>query len=94
MEIRISGVSKIFKPDIVALEDIYITVRPGEFLYLVGPTGSGKSTLLRLITARPGRRAGRSPWAPSTSERWDGAPSVIIAATSAWSSRILSSCLT
>lgn len=57
MEIRISGVSKIFKPDIVALEDIYITVRPGEFLYLVGPTGSGKSTLLRLITgeARPTR---------------------------------------
>jgi cell division transport system ATP-binding protein len=57
VEIRISGVSKIFKPDIVALEDIYITVRPGEFLYLVGPTGSGKSTLLRLITgeARPTR---------------------------------------
>ena len=50
MDIRLSGVTKVFEPDIVALEDIYLSVDSGEFLYLVGTTGSGKTTLLRLIS--------------------------------------------
>ena len=50
MDIRLSGVTKIFEPDIVALEDVYLSVDSGEFLYLVGMTGSGKTTLLRLIS--------------------------------------------
>jgi len=49
MEIRMAGVSKIFDPDIVALEDVYLNVKKGEFVYFVGHTGSGKTTLLRLI---------------------------------------------
>jgi cell division transport system ATP-binding protein len=50
MDIRLSGVTKVFEPDIVALEDVYLSVDSGEFLYLVGTTGSGKTTLLRLIS--------------------------------------------
>ncbi len=50
MDIRLSGVTKVFEPEIVALEDIYLSVDSGEFLYLVGTTGSGKTTLLRLIS--------------------------------------------
>lgn len=50
MNIIFSGVSKIFYPDITALEDIYLEIPKGEFVYLVGPTGSGKTTLLRCIT--------------------------------------------
>ena len=50
MEIKFSGVNKIFQPDIIALEDIYLQVEKGEFVYLVGETGSGKTTLLRCIT--------------------------------------------
>lgn len=50
MDIRISGVTKTFKPDITALQDVYLTVPRGDFVYLVGPTGSGKTTLMRLIT--------------------------------------------
>ncbi|MEA3508619.1 MAG: ATP-binding cassette domain-containing protein, partial [Synergistota bacterium] len=50
MDIRISGVTKTFKPDITALQDVYLTVPRGDFLYLVGPTGSGKTTLMRMIT--------------------------------------------
>lgn len=49
MEIKFSGVTKIFDPDIVALEDIYLDIDRGEFVYLVGETGSGKTTLLRCI---------------------------------------------
>jgi len=49
MEIKMAGVSKIFDPDIVALEDVYLNIKKGEFVYFVGHTGSGKTTLLRLI---------------------------------------------
>lgn len=50
MDIRLQGVSKIFPPDIRALEDVYLSIPQGEFVYLVGTTGSGKTTLLRLIS--------------------------------------------
>ncbi len=33
----------------VALKEINLTVKPGEFISLIGPSGCGKSTLLRLI---------------------------------------------
>lgn len=50
MEVKLSGVTKIFDPDIIALEDVYLQVNSGEFVYLVGETGSGKTTLMRCIT--------------------------------------------
>ena len=49
MDIKFSGVTKIFEPDIVALEDIYLQISKGEFVYLVGETGSGKTTLMRCV---------------------------------------------
>lgn len=50
MDIRLAGITKVFEPDIVALEDVYLSIDQGEFVYLVGTTGSGKTTLLRLIS--------------------------------------------
>src|SRR5262245_15356047 len=47
--IEIRGVSKVFRGQTRALEDVDLEVADGELMVLVGPSGSGKTTLLRLI---------------------------------------------
>jgi len=49
--IRFDGVSKTYPTDVKVLEDINLTIQPGEFLSIVGASGAGKSTLLKLIYA-------------------------------------------
>ena len=51
-EVEIDGLTKIFGDgagQIVAVDDLDLTVRDGEFLVLVGPSGCGKSTTLRCV---------------------------------------------
>jgi sulfonate transport system ATP-binding protein len=50
--VRLSGVSKVFghgPSAVTAVEGVELTVRPGEFVCLLGASGCGKSTLLNLI---------------------------------------------
>ncbi len=46
--IQIYHVAKHFGPS-VALDDIHLRIRKGEFVFITGPSGAGKTTLLRLI---------------------------------------------
>ncbi|WIY24761.1 ABC transporter ATP-binding protein [Parasedimentitalea psychrophila] len=46
--IELTGISKSYGAQMV-LEDINLTIDPGEFVVFVGPSGCGKSTLLRMI---------------------------------------------
>jgi sulfonate transport system ATP-binding protein len=47
--LRLQSVSKRFENGLLALDDISLTVQPGEIVGIVGGSGCGKSTLLRLI---------------------------------------------
>ena len=47
--IEIRGMSKSF-PNVNALQDVSIDVRPGEILALMGENGAGKSTLLKILS--------------------------------------------
>ncbi len=48
-EIRLEQVTKIFPPDVKAVEEVSLAIRDGEFMILLGPSGCGKSTTLRMI---------------------------------------------
>ena len=52
--IEVDRLSKVFRSrdgaDVVALEDITLTIGDNEFITIVGPSGCGKSTLLRLAS--------------------------------------------
>ncbi len=50
--IQLEGIEKVYRTDrieTVALSNINLSVRAGEFISIMGPSGSGKSTLLNVI---------------------------------------------
>ncbi len=47
--IYFKNVSKIYPPHSVALQDVTISIKPNEFVSLVGRSGAGKSTLIKLL---------------------------------------------
>jgi len=47
--IVIKNVSKFYQTGIPALSNVNITIKKGEFVFIVGDSGSGKSTLIKLL---------------------------------------------
>ena len=47
--IFLRDVTKTYPGGKVALRDVDLTIREGEFVFIVGPSGAGKSTLLKLL---------------------------------------------
>ena len=49
--IRFDKVSKIYSDDSAALDGVSLTIKPREFVSIVGHSGAGKTTLLKMILA-------------------------------------------
>ena len=47
--IRIDNVQKTYKIGVVALYDFNLSIKKGEFVFVIGPSGSGKSTLIKML---------------------------------------------
>ena len=47
--IVLENVTKIYENGSRGVDNISLTVEPGEFVFIVGPSGSGKTTMLRLL---------------------------------------------
>ena len=50
--IKLTNVTKIYKTGVRALNDMNLTIEPGEFVYVIGTTGAGKSTFIKLLYRR------------------------------------------
>lgn len=61
-KVIIEGLGKRFKTRkrwVVAIEEVTMTIREGEFLCIVGPSGCGKTTLLRILAGLETATAGK-----------------------------------
>ncbi len=69
--VALRGVGKVFGSGVVALDNLDLDVRDGEFLSLLGPSGCGKSTALRIIAglSEPTRGTVTWPGAPADHAR-------------------------
>jgi iron(III) transport system ATP-binding protein len=48
-EIELRNVSKLYAGGARAVDDVSLSIAPGEFFFLLGPSGCGKTTLLRIV---------------------------------------------
>jgi ABC-2 type transport system ATP-binding protein len=57
--LTISGLSKVYKNKVIALDNIDLKVRMGDFFALLGPNGAGKSTLIGILTSLINKTTGK-----------------------------------
>jgi cell division transport system ATP-binding protein len=53
------GVTKVYEPDVTALDGVTFVIEKGEFVFIVGASGSGKSTLIKLLLKEVEPTAGK-----------------------------------
>ncbi|MGI5858092.1 MAG: ABC transporter ATP-binding protein [Tepidanaerobacteraceae bacterium] len=79
--ILLEKLTKVFyarQKKVIALEDIHLSVKEGEFLCIVGPSGCGKTTLLRILAGLEKQTRGKvimrskNPEKPLTSMVFQG----------------------
>lgn len=47
--IQMKNVMMKYNNGVIAMKDLNITVKPGEFVYVIGPSGAGKSTFIKML---------------------------------------------
>jgi len=57
--VRLENITKIFPPNVVAVNNANFRVEKGEFFVLLGPSGCGKTTTLRIIAGLERPTSGR-----------------------------------
>ncbi len=57
--LTIKSLSKVYKNKVIALDNIDLNVRMGDFYALLGPNGAGKSTLIGILTSLINKSAGK-----------------------------------
>ncbi len=57
--LKVEGLTKVYTPDTIALQDVSFTIAEGSFFALLGPNGAGKSTTIGIITSLVTRTAGK-----------------------------------
>lgn len=58
--LEISNLSKTYKNKVVALDNINLNIKIGDFFALLGPNGAGKSTLIGILTSLINKSTGKA----------------------------------
>jgi len=66
--VSLRGVGKVFGTGLLALDELDLDIREGEFLSLLGPSGCGKSTALRIVAGLSEPTRGRVAWRDGASD--------------------------
>lgn len=72
--VSLKSISKVFSNGTLALSNMSLDVRRGEFLSLLGPSGCGKSTALRIIAGLGEPSSGSIEWPSATAYDSSGKP--------------------
>lgn len=57
--IKLENITKIYPPDVKALYDVNLHIKPGEFVSIVGQSGTGKTTLVKILVGEEKPSQGR-----------------------------------